>query len=459
MVLTMPKKYKPSLQTGQPPRDADEVRRWLAVKPEILANAYKQTVDSGISSVQAIQHAEMHYQAILNKRADTIYSQYQHLSVEQKIDLLAYAENIAQINSHIRENAVKYLKAKTQNHYPAEATLLAAHPRPTDRLSGRALLVPPPAVADTPDKHFRQAKPVEENKPPLVSKEKPSEDNPLLHQVGLGNPGAFTINLPFTHIPGLLALNQILEKIDRTTHFDLGFTLKGSMDKTANPQGGYDLAYKISYTGFGIMSSKANMQFAPIALKMEDSEDTSKWGGSTSIFTKQHSDGLGSKYTVNANDSDASLSYAHEYSYQRPSTKIISTLTVGKHHGSELPIIRIPAANVPTFESVVQSMPNQQELGIIMDRIDKVIPWSQAYRIGESVLESAVELAKKAGTNISLYALKQHIIQSGLEESAQHRVITKIHENTTRLFQRDIPLAKHSSQDDDLRYQSIQMLP
>lgn len=448
--------YNNTNQSSQVLQSTDEIRHWLSAKPKILASIYKQAADSDTPAHQAIRQAETRYQAILQKRANAIYAQYQHLPIEQKIDLLAYAQNIAEINAHIRELATSHLKAHSQAHHALEKP---HHPqqqysRPKVDTAQHGTHTAAAQITAPMSTPLVQSQPLIEIKPA-----KPPNDKPLVNQIGLGSPAAFTLNLPFTHIPGLPCLNQILKKIDRTTHFDLGFTAKGMADKIPNPQGGHDLVYKLSYAGFGVMSSKANVQLSPVSIKLEDSQDLGKWGGSASVFTKQHSDGLGSKYTVNINDSDASLSYAHEYSYQRPSNKIISTFTGGRYFGNDVPVVRIPARYVPTLERIGQSLPDRQEMDVILDRIDKVIPASQAYQIGASVLENTAELAKKAHTAITHHVLSQQVKQSGLEEKAQQTVMAKIHENTLIHLHRNNLQAEPANPDDGKHAKQAGMQP
>ncbi len=421
--------YNNTNQPNQVQQSTDEIRRWLAAKPKILASIYKQVVDSDTPTHKAVSQAEVRYQAILQKRADAIYAQYQDLPIEQKIDLLVYAQNIAEINTHIRKLATSHLKAQSQAPYLPEKT----H-------HSQQKLAKPKADTNQHDTHTVAAQTtasirtlIAQSQPSGVNNPvKPPNDKPLVNQIGLGSPAAFTLNLPFTHIPGLPCLDQILKKIDRTTHFDLGFTAKGMIDKDPNPQGGSDLVYKVSYVGFGIMSSKANFQLSPISIKLEDSQDRSKWGGSASVFTKQHSDGLGSKYTVNMNDNDASLSYAHEYSYQRPSNKIISTFTGGRYFGNDLPIVRIPASYVPTFERITKALPDREEMSLIANKIDQVIPVNQTYQIGVAALENTIKLGEHAYTAITRHLIRRHVTLSSLAETGQRVVLDRVHENVVQ---------------------------
>ncbi|MGB7817100.1 MAG: hypothetical protein WBL28_12210 [Methylotenera sp.] len=454
------------------PREANMVERnyaitieALATKPEILTRILEHSRQQSNQDIvialnkghvvkfdvsTRLKLAEIEYQDAIEKSMNAIYALYQILPIDQKVDLLIYAEEIAQINDKARQKArdqmqhdrIALIEARqeeiakqtaTSLHIGHEKQPFLPKPEPLNKtqLQHKALSADKPAPATESAK-------VDIPKTPSAEIPASVNEKPLVNQVGLGSPAAFTLNLPFTHIPGLPGLNQILKKIDRTTHFDLGFTAKGMADRAPNLEGGKDLVYKLSYIGFGVMSSKANTQISPISLKLEDSQDQDKWGASASVFTKQHSDGLGSKYTLNANDSDAGLSYAHEYSYQKPSNKFISTLTAGRFLGTDVPIIRIPARQVPKIERIIEALPSKEETTIILDRIDKVIPASQAYQIATSIIEKIATLTPSA-----LAATKQlleQVEQSGLPESAQQAVIERICENCAANYKNDTSL-------------------
>lgn len=238
----------------------------------------------------------------------------------------------------------------------------------------------------------------------------------------------------------------MLEKIDKTTHFDLGFTIKGVADRAPNPEGGYDLLYRVSYAGAGIMSSNANLQFTPMALKVQESVDKDKWGGNSSIFTRHKTDNLGDKFSVNFNDSDGSINYAHEYSIQKPSTRLISTLTAGHHFSRESsPAFRIPAEFVPTLTRIVAALPDKDETGIIFDHIDKVIPVNQAVEVALSVASHVADKFDTLRHNESpslataKHLLQQQIADSGLTAKEQAYVLARVCENCENSAEQALP--------------------
>ena len=429
-------------------QDYNTIRDALAAKPAILQKILKSSLqDSHSDATEALTHgatlkpdihqrleqAEKRYQTTLNKQADAIFALYQKLPVDRKIYLLVYAEEIGEINDKARKLAAKEMQEDRAEAINAHRAAIAKQniqqdsefnnrPRPVQEQSKAADSNVTPATAAKP-----QPADETDNKPHI----QPPEEKGLVNQIGLGSPAALTVNFPFTVIPGLPALSKILEKIDRTTHFDLGFTIKGVADREPNPNGGKDILYRLSYLGGGIMSSKFNVQISPIAIKLEESRDNDKWGGSASLFTRQHSDGLGSKATLNFNDSDAGLSYAHEYSYQTPSNKFISTLTGGRHFSNDAPAIRILAAYVPTIERILDALPSKEEADIIFNRIDKVIPVNQAVEITSAAIEAIDTLAHKEPPAIvaAKFAMHQELAESGLSTIEQARVFAKICQN------------------------------
>ncbi|NOS95603.1 MAG: hypothetical protein HOP26_04185, partial [Methylotenera sp.] len=173
---------------------------------------------------------------------------------------------------------------------------------------------------------------------------------------------------------------------------------------------------------------KFNVQVAPIALKVQESVDQDKWGGNSSILTKHKADNTGEKFSINFNDNDGSVSYAHEYTYQKPSNKIISTLTGGHHFSRESsPALRIPAELIPTLDRIVKALPNQEEADVIFDRIDKVIPVNQAIKVASSVSDSIDRniINELPTLTASIHLLKQTIAESGLSAKAQADVLAR----------------------------------
>lgn len=372
-----------------------------------------------------LTHAEKIYQKSLNLQAEQLFSLYKNLPIDRKIDLLAYAEEIGEINDAARKLASQQMqadRAKTVANHHAEI----AHQEEIKRHQAAVSLRTATNEDALPQTNTQHAISPKEPIP------EPPQEKGLINQVVLGNPAAVTLNLPFTAIPGLPALSKILEKIDKTTHFDLGFTFKGVADRAPNPNGGHDLLYRLSYAGTGIMSSKINVQVAPLALKVQESVDQDKWGGNSSIFTRHKADNSGTKYSVNFNDSDGSISFAHEYSYQKPSNKIISTLTGGHHFSRENgPALRIPAELVPTLDRIVKALPDKEEANVIFDRIDKVIPVNQAIKVVSSIIDSIDKniVSELPSLTASMYILKQKIAESGLSAKAQEGVLARAYEN------------------------------
>lgn len=419
-------------------QDYNFILKALSAKPEMLQailhssqlEAHEHTI-SALKKGMAIKpsipeqlaQAEKRYQAALDKQAEALFTLYQKLPIDRKIDLLTYAEEIGEINDKARKLASKQMQADRAEAialHKAEIANRQTTVKDTRQASGSlattALIPDSQSASDTGSANSITQAPHEKG---------------LINQVVLGGPAAITVNFPFTVIPGLPALSKILEKIDKTTHFDLGFTFKGVADREPNPNGGQDILYRLSYAGAGIMSSKFNVQVSPIALKLEESSDKEKWGGSASLFTRQHSDGLGSKVTLNFNDSDAGLSYAHEYSYQKPSNKFISTLTGGKHFSNNSPAIRIPATYVPTIDRIASALPDKEEANVIFDRIDKVIPINQAFNIASSVVDKIAALTNSEQPSITAakFLMHQKVIESGLAAKDQANVFAKICEN------------------------------
>lgn len=430
-------------------QDYNTIREALAAKPAILqailqstrVEAYSHTVDA-LKKEQAtkpgntgqLMLAESRYQKVLDQQADALFALYQKLPVDRKIDLLIYAEEIGEINDQARKLTNRQMQedhAKAITIHQQEAIHNNAVVTKTEHENKRISTENIPNDLKPNDRPVPQTQPQPAHDADIKTQTQAPHENGLVNQIGLGSPAAVTVNFPFTVIPGLPALSKILEKIDRTTHFDLGFTIKGVADREPNPDGGRDVLYRLSYIGAGIMSSKFNVQVSPIAIKLEESADKPAWGGSASLFTRQHSDGLGSKVTLNINDSDAGLSYAHEYSYQTPSNKFISTLTGGKHFSNDAPAIRIPATYVPTIDRILSALPNKEEADIIFNRIDKVIPVNQAVKIAYSLVETINMQAHQEQMSITAakFVMQQEIAKSGLSAAEQKAVYAKICEN------------------------------
>lgn len=212
-----------------------------------------------------------------------------------------------------------------------------------------------------------------------------------------GKSSAITINTPFTVIPGLPALNKILARIDKTTQQDLGFTFKGSAAKTPNQQGEQDLLLTVDYIGFGVMSSKFNVQFSPVSIKVQSgvSNPEPHWGCSASVLSSPMGlihERAGVKGTFSDCNSTRTFSAAPEISYQSSKTfKPLSTATGGYFFGDKA-TFRIPAEYMPTLERIKAASPDMEEWKVITDHIAPSIP---AIQIGRAI-DQGIEITSNA---------------------------------------------------------------
>ena len=480
---------------NQTERDYNIIRDALSAKPDILKTilrgSQRQADDYTAATLikgelikpdipERLAHAEKHYQTTLSKQTGYLLALYKTQPIDRKVELLIYAEEIGEINEKARKlaseqmqsaraDAIAAHRAEITHQVEIEHKAEITHPHAVAKDAPRAKDTPqfftpkttqPWKLAPQADNNTENTKYImqvpayglpylltdkypSQNKTPLI--QTPQEKG-LISLIGLGNPAAVTVNLPFTAIPGLPALSKMLEKIDKTTHFDLGFTIKGVADRAPNPDGGYDLFYRVSYAGAGIMSSNANLQFTPMALKVQESVDKDKWGGNSSIFTRHKTDNLGDKFSVNFNDSDGSINYAHEYSIQKPSTRLISTLTAGHHFSRESsPAFRIPAEFVPTLTRIVAALPDKEETGIIFDHIDKVIPINQAVEVALSVGSHVADKidtfmhSESPSLATAKHLLHQQIADSGLTAKEQAYVLARVCENCENSAEHVVP--------------------
>ena len=244
---------------------------------------------------------------------------------------------------------------------------------------------------------------------------KPPVDNRNNHFIEDGKSNAVTVNTPFTVIPGLPELSKILSKIDRTTQQDLGFTFKANTSKTPNQQGEQDLLVNVDYIGLGLMSSKFNVQFSPISIKVESGEFDTKphWGCSASVLSSPIGlvhERAGIKGTFSDCSSTRSFSAAPEFSYQSSKTfRPLSTATGGYYFGDSASF-RIPSAYVPTLESVKSSSPSMEEWETIAEHIAPAIPAiplgsliEQGIEAGEAIVESTKTMTESAIASISKF--------------------------------------------------------
>ncbi|HEY9278370.1 MAG TPA: LysM domain-containing protein [Methylotenera sp.] len=252
-----------------------------------------------------------------------------------------------------------------------------------------------------------------------------------------GKSTAITINTPFTVIPGLPALNKILAKIDKTTQQDLGFTFKASAAKIPNQQGEQDLQLTVDYIGFGLMSSKFNVQFSPVSIKVESGTPNPEphWGCSASVLSSPMGlihERAGVKGTFSDCNSTRTFSAAPEISYQSSKTfKPLSTATGGYFFGDK-GTFRIPAEYVPTLERIKAASPDMEEWKMITDHIAPSIPALQIGRfidqnievagnaiksvtsMAESVIDSTIVLKVDHTNNLTLSADTQSPTQLGV---------------------------------------------
>jgi nucleoid-associated protein YgaU len=218
---------------------------------------------------------------------------------------------------------------------------------------------------------------------------------------------AHTVNAPFTTIPFIPAATTLLKKFDKTTSQDLGVTYKASISSQGNAQGGQDLMYKVDYIGFGIMSSKFNVQMAPIAAKVEVGKEVYKGlGCNASVLSNPIGsvhERLGIKATfTNCNDNNSkSVSAAAEASYQKSNSfKPLSTITYGYFFGNDASF-RIKEKYIPFYNRVMADLPSWQESKIALEHIAPAFPFimqgeaiSKGAALAEAALKSTVSTTK-----------------------------------------------------------------
>lgn len=259
-----------------------------------------------------------------------------------------------------------------------------------------------------------------------------------------GKSTAITINTPFTVIPGLPALNRILAKIDKTTQQDLGFTFKGSAAKIPNLQGEQDLQLNIDYIGFGLMSSKFNVQFSPVSIKVESgaSNPEPHWGCSASVLSSPIGlihERAGVKGTFSDCNSTRTFSAAPEISYQSSNKfKTLSTATGGYFFGNS-GTFRIPAEYVPTLERIKAASPDVSEWKIIADHIAPSIPAlqiggliDQNIEIAGNVIKSTISIAESAAGSATTFEVERTSNLTHRTDSQSSQSLTQSGElNTT----------------------------
>lgn len=235
--------------------------------------------------------------------------------------------------------------------------------------------------------------------------DKPPTENGKDTFVGEGKSNAITVNTPFTVIPGLPELNKILKKLDRTTQQDLGFTFKASTAKVENTKGNQSLKVSLDYIGFGVMSSKFNVQFSPLSVKIETGNlDTeAHWGCSASVLSSPI--GLvhkraGVKGTFSDCNGSRTFSVAPEFSYQSSKTfKPLSTATGGYFFGDSA-TFTIPNLILPIIEKIKTDSPSLEEWEIIAEHVLPVIPAVQIGRLLDQQIEVVSGIANTALANV-----------------------------------------------------------
>lgn len=240
-------------------------------------------------------------------------------------------------------------------------------------------------------------------------------DNRNNHFIEDGKSNAVTVNTPFTVIPGLPGLSKILAKIDRTTQQDLGFTFKASTSKTPNQQGEQDLLVNVDYIGFGLMSSRFNVQFSPISIKVESGEfDTEPhWGCNASVLSSPIGlvhERAGMKGTFIDCNSTRSFSTAPEFSYQSSKTfRSLSSATGGYYFGTS-GSFRISSEYVPSLERIKSASPSMEEWETIAEHIAPAIPAiplgsliEQGIEAGGAIVESTNAMAASTIASISKF--------------------------------------------------------
>lgn len=284
----------------------------------------------------------------------------------------------------------------------------------------------------------------ESNNTQAQLKPMPTQDNSLVNQ---GKSNAVTINTPFTVIPGLPALNRLLASIDKTTHQDLGFTFKLSANQQENNQG--ETAFKVSldYAGFGIMSSKFNVQYSPVSAQIESGKFNHEphWGCSASVLSAPMGlvhERAGVKGTFTDCSSTRTFSSAPEFSYQKSSSfKPLSTATGGYFFGDVATLnFSISHVDLPTLESIKNASPDIEEWKTIADHILPSIPALQIGRLIEHNIELVTSIFNPATTTemVALSTHKQYrnehrhqrLNTASLSSATPHEVAISAHGNS-----------------------------
>lgn len=457
-------------------RGYNAVHTALAAKPTILdaildktqcqsARDFASSLQTGKpyrpGDAQRLALAEKQYQKSLEENADQVFEQFKHLPIDRKIELLIEAEEIGERNDKARAQAREQMQTSHEKalaaHKAAEKASEPATPVQPKKTEPVAAQAPSPwngtlypGIQPDITLHLLQAPSTclladfswkNSATPPTDAQKK--HLLPLSDNLGIGSPAAVTVNLPFTSIPFMPAVNKVLQKVDRIAHLDLGFTLKGVADRVPNQDGGYDELYRLNYVGGGIMSSKFNIQFAPIALDLVNKVDETGWGASSSIFARRRNDLIGEKVSVSESNNSVGVSFAAEANYAAPSSRLISNLTGGRYFGADGPSIRVPGAYVGTLNRIIDALPTKEEMGVIYDQLGKVIPVEQALEVA---MDTGEFIAEKTGIDKSIMAVVKHLFEqdanaSGLTPEQQAIVMARLQDNLARSNTQDIQSA------------------
>ena len=256
-----------------------------------------------------------------------------------------------------------------------------------------------------------------------------------------GKAFAHTVNLPFTTIPFVPAATTFLKKFDKAANQDLGFTYKASTANQDNAQGGQDLLYKVDYIGFGVMSSKFNVQLAPIAAKIGVGKEIYKgFGCNASVLSSPLGavhERLGIKATfTDCNGNSKSVSVAAEASYQKSdSFRPISTATYGYFFGNDASF-RIKEKYIPLYNRFMSDVPSWEESKVALEHIAPAFPFiMQAEAISKGVKVAEAVLTSAASATKSMFESATTTVKSILPVS-----------NSSSLPNATHPFAKHAPQ-------------
>jgi nucleoid-associated protein YgaU len=154
------------------------------------------------------------------------------------------------------------------------------------------------------------------------------------------------------------------------------------------------------------MSSKFNVQVAPIAAKIEVGKEVYKGlGCNASVLSSplgSMHERLGMKATfTDCNNNNKSVSAAAEASYQKSSSfKPLSTITYGYFFGNDASF-RIKEKYVPLYNRVMAALPSWEESKVALEHIAPAFPFimkaeaiGKGVELAETILKSAASRTK-----------------------------------------------------------------